>query len=88
MILCRYLGLISIINQYVKYETKNIILLIFVIVVENTTMVAQTHNEIFSWLLGVEVRTDENIITQLLKAKHMRKIFVDFDNDGRNIVYE
>jgi hypothetical protein len=65
---------------------RSIILSILLFVFGNTISVAQTNNEIFSKLLGVEVQTDKNIIAQLLKAEPGKKIFVDSDNDGKNDV--
>lgn len=62
---------------------RSIILSILLFIFGSTILVAQTNNEIFSKLLGVEVQTDKNIIVQLLKAEPGKKIFVDSDNDGK-----
>ena len=61
-----------------------IILNILLFIFGSTILAAQTNNEIFSKLLGIEVQTDKNIIAQLLKAEPGKKIFVDSDNDGKN----
>ncbi len=67
---------------------RSIILNLLLFIFGSTIMVAQTNNEIFSKLLGVEVQTDKNIIAQLLLAEPGKKIFVDSDNDGEvDILY-
>jgi len=62
---------------------RNIIVIFLLCFFGRTTLLAQNNNEIFSKLLGVEVQTEKEIITQLLNDEPGKKIFVDSDQDGK-----